>query len=210
MSRALPALFALVLTACGSTAEAGTEAAPPLEDGQAEAIFAGGCFWCLEKDMDHVDGVLSTTSGYTGGKEEHPTYEQVGYHQTTHYEAVRVVYDPKKVDYATLLDAFWHSVDPTQSNGQFCDKGDQYRTAIFTSDKKEKKLVEESTKKVAAELEAEIDTKLLPAAVFWVAEDYHQDFYKKSPGRYNSYRTGCGRDKRIKELWGKPPPSARH
>lgn len=192
-----------ILAGCGSSsASAGTEAAPPLEEGQAEAIFAGGCFWCMEKPFDKIDGVLSTTSGYTGGKEEHPTYEDVGYHRTSHYEALRVVYDPKKVDYDKLLSVFWHNVDPTQGNGQFCDKGDQYRTGIFTSDADEKKKAEASKKAVAAELGKPIVTEILPEAVFWVAEEYHQDFYLKNPGHYSRYRQGCGRDARLKQLWG--------
>lgn len=200
MFRFAPLLFAL--TACGSSAEAGTDPAPPLEKGQAEAIFAGGCFWCIEKDFDKVDGVISTTSGYTGGKEKAPTYEDVGYHRTSHLEALRVVYDPKQTDFETLLGHFWHSIDPTQSNGQFCDRGEQYRTAVFTSDKSEEKLFEKTKKEVADELGLPVDTRLLPKATFWVAEEYHQDFHTKSPGRYNSYRAGCGRDDRVKELWG--------
>ena len=195
----------LTFLAC---AAAGTDPAPPLEKGQAEAIFAGGCFWCLEKDMDHVEGVISTTSGYTGGKEKNPTYEDVGYHRTSHIEAVRVVYDPSKVTYEALLNTFWHSIDPIQTDGQFCDKGEQYRTAVFTSDAGETKLFEKSKKRVAKELDAKIDTRLLPAATFWVAEEYHQDFYKKSPVRYGSYRAGCGRDRRVKQLWGDKAHSA--
>jgi len=192
-----------LLAACGSlSAQAGTEAAPPLEAGQAEAVFAGGCFWCMEKPFDKLEGVLSTTSGYTGGKEEHPTYEDVGYHRTTHYEALRVVYDPTKVSYDRLLEVFWHNVDPTDPRGQFCDKGDQYRTAIFTSDAGEKKLAEKSKKAVAKELGENVVTEILPEAVFWVAEDYHQDFYTKNPGHYSRYRTGCGRDARLEQLWG--------
>ncbi len=200
MSPIVPALLALA--ACGATARAGTEAAPPLEKGQAEAIFAGGCFWCLEKDMDHVPGVIATTSGYTGGKEAHPTYEEVGAHRTSHFEAVRVIYDPKKVSYAALLDHFWHSIDPTQSDGQFCDRGEQYRTAVFTDDPDERKLFEKTKKEVEKALGAPVDTRVLPKGAFWVAEDYHQDFYRKNPARYTSYRTGCGRDARLRELWG--------
>lgn len=192
----------LGMLACGGPASAGTDPAPPLEPGQAEAIFAGGCFWCLEKDMDHVEGVISTTSGYTGGKEPAPTYEDVGYHRTSHLEAVRVVYDPTRVTYAKLLDAFWHSIDPTQANGQFCDKGEQYRTAIFTSDKAEKKLAEASRATVGEQLKAPIDTRVLPASTFWVAETYHQDYYLKEPEHYARYRLGCGRDARLKVLWG--------
>jgi len=195
--------ISLFLAACGSpVASAGTDAAPALEAGQAEAIFAGGCFWCMEKPFDQIDGVVRTTSGYTGGKEEHPTYEDVGYHRTTHYEALRVVYDPSKVTYDRLLEVFWHNVDPLDPTGQFCDKGDQYRTAVFVSDAEKKKKAEQSKVEVAAELGKPVVTEILPKQVFWVAEDYHQDFYKKKPDHYTRYRTGCGRDARLKELWG--------
>lgn len=200
---ARPLLVVAVLAGCGSTqAAAGTDAAPPLEKGQAEAIFAGGCFWCMEKPFDKVEGVIRTTSGYTGGKEQHPTYEDVGYHRTSHYEALRVVYDPTKVDYAHLLEVFWHNVDPTQSNGQFCDKGEQYRTAIFTNDKEEKKAAQDAKKEVEKELGKPVVTEILPASTFWVAEEYHQDFYVKNPSHYSRYRLGCGRDARLQELWG--------
>lgn len=198
------AVFTLaVIVGCGSpTAQAGTDPAPPLEPGQREAIFAGGCFWCMEKPFDKIEGVISTTSGYTGGPEQAPTYEDVGHHRTGHYEALRVVYDPGQVTYARLLEVFWHNVDPTQADGQFCDRGNQYRTGIFTSDPEEKKLAEASKAEIAAELPAPIVTEILPAAVFWVAEAYHQDFYKKNPAHYNRYRTGCGRDARLRQLWG--------
>ncbi len=197
------ALFSLVLAlGCGTPAAAGTREAPPLDAGQREAVFAGGCFWCMEKPFDKIDGVISTTSGYTGGPEIAPTYDDVGHHRTGHYEALRVVYDPTKVDYARLLEVFWHNVDPTQANGQFCDRGDQYRTGIFTSDPEEKALAETSRTTAAAALEAPIVTEILPSAVFWVAEAYHQDFYKKNPAHYNRYRQGCGRDARLQQLWG--------
>jgi peptide-methionine (S)-S-oxide reductase len=195
-----PLLLAELLVAC--TASAGTELAPPPEAGQKVAIFAGGCFWCMEKPFDKVEGVFSTTSGYTGGPEEHPTYEDVGYHRTGHYEALRVVYDPQKVGYERLLEVFWHNVDPTQADGQFCDKGNQYRTAIFTSDPREKELAEASRKAAGKELGKKIVTEILPEHPFWVAEEYHQDFYVKNPSHYSRYRLGCGRDARLQELWG--------
>jgi len=176
--------------------------APPALEGQAVAVFAGGCFWCMEKPFDKAPGVISTTSGYTGGKIAGPSYKQVSMHQTAHYEAIRVVYDPGYTSYEKLLEVFWHNVDPTQSNGQFCDKGDQYRTGIFTSDPEEVKLAETSRKKAQAELGQEIVTEILPGAPFWVAEEYHQDFYLKNPDHYTRYRTGCGRDRRLAELWG--------
>ena len=194
-------LLTALTTACGS-AFAGTDPAPPLEEGQKEAIFAGGCFWCMEKPFGVIDGVASTTSGYTGGKEKAPTYKQVSYHQTSHYEAIRVVYDPTKVSYDKLLEVFWHNVDPTQADGQFCDRGDQYRTAVFTSDAEEIQLAEASKAKAAETLGQTVVTEILPAATFWVAEAYHQDFYKTNPDHYTRYRTGCGRDARLQQLWG--------
>ena len=203
----MSAALCTVLFACGRDASAGTEPAPPVAEGQKVAVFAGGCFWCVEKDFEKLDGVIAAESGYTGGKEEAPTYEDVGYHRTSHLEAVRVVYDPDKIDYPTLLDYFWHSIDPTQANGQFCDKGEQYRSAIFTSDKDEVKLAKATKKQVAEQLGATVDTRVLPEAVFWLAEDYHQDFYKKNPEHYLRYRLGCGRDARLQKLWG---PKAQH
>ena len=185
-----------------STATAGTVAAPPVAEGQRAAVFAGGCFWCMEKPFDKIEGVISTTSGYTGGPEASPTYEDVGYHRTGHYEALRVVYDPTKVDYDKLLTVFWHNVDPTQADGQFCDRGNQYRTGIFTSDPEERRLAEASKAAVAETLSQPIVTEILPAAVFWVAEDYHQNYYQTHPERYLRYRTGCGRDARLRQLWG--------
>lgn len=201
MNRMLLAAFAF---GCSSvdTAQAQTVEAPPVQEGQAAAVFAGGCFWCMEKPYDIIEGVISTTSGYTGGKEKGPTYQQVSYHMTSHYEAIRVVYDPKKVTYDRLLEVFWHNVDPTQGNGQFCDKGDQYRTGIFTSDPEEIAKAKASKKAVRKELDKPIVTEILPLQPFWVAEEYHQDFYKKNPGHYNRYRTGCGRDARLRQLWG--------
>lgn len=185
----------------------GTQAAPALEPGQAAAVFAGGCFWCMEGPLEAVPGVISVHSGYTGGAELNPTYEDVGHHRTSHYEANRVVYDPTQVTYEQLLDVYWHNIDPTQSNGQFCDKGDQYRSAVFTDDADERAAFERTKAAAAETLGQDVVTELLPAAVFWVAEDYHQDFYKKNPGRYTSYRTGCGRDARLEQLWG---PGAGH
>jgi len=177
---------------------------PAADDGLAEATFAGGCFWCMEHAYDKLDGVVSTTSGYTGGDVADPTYEQVSAGGTGHAEAVRVVYDPSRVDYETLLQAFWHNVDPTQADGQFCDHGDQYRSAVFYHDEEQKRRAERSR----AELEktkpfaAEIVTEIAPAGPFYEAEAYHQDYYEKNPFRYKFYRWGCGRDDRLAELWG--------
>lgn len=195
-------ILALTLGLSLSHAAPGTQAAPPLEEGQAQAIFAGGCFWCMEKPFDVIDGVLSTTSGYTGGTQKNPTYEQVSRKQTTHIEAIRIVYDPSKVTYAQLLNVFWHNVDPTQANGQFCDSGPQYRTAIFPSSAEERSAAEASKAKVEEQLSKKVYTDILDASVFWVAEDYHQDYYKTNPTRYSFYRWNCGRDQRLEEIWG--------
>ena len=171
---------------------------------KATAIFAAGCFWCVESDFDKVDGVLETISGYTGGSKANPTYEDVGSGTTGHAEALQVVYDPAKVSYPKLLDYYWRHVDLLDGGGQFCDRGNQYRPAIFTSSNEQKKLAEES--KAALEksgrFKQKIAVKIVPATAFTPAEDYHQDYYKKNPLRYKLYRTGCGRDARLEKLWG--------
>jgi len=173
----------------------------------ATAIFAGGCFWCVEADFDKVAGVLSTTSGYIGGSVKNPTYAQVSAGGTGHAEAVKIVYDPAKVTYAKLLDVFWRNVDPLAKDKQFCDSGDQYRTAIFYADDAQKKLAEETRKQVEAKFAPRpVYTQIVQAGPFYDAEDYHQDYYKKNPIRYAYYRHGCGRDARIKEVWGKDAP----
>ncbi len=170
--------------------------------GQAVATFAGGCFWCVESDFDKVPGVISTTSGYTGGTVANPDYEQVSGGGTGHAESVQVIYDPSKVTYAQLLDYFWHHIDPTVKDRQFCDYGHQYRTAIFVHNAEERKLAEESKKKVEAELKKPIYTEIDDAGPFYPAEEYHQDFYVKNPTKYKFYRWNCGRDQRIEQLWG--------
>lgn len=185
-----------------ATPAKGTVAAPPAAPGQATAIFAMGCFWCGESDMEHVSGVISVESGYVGGPEEHPTYEQVSAGGTGHAESVLVRYDPTKVTYQQLLDAFWHGIDPFQKDAQFCDHGHQYRSAIFPLDEAQKTAAEASLAAMDARFEQPIATRIEAPTTFWLAEDYHQDFYKKSPVRYNSYRLGCGRDARTKEIWG--------
>lgn len=173
--------------------------------GLATATFAAGCFWCVESDFDKVQGVVSTTSGFTGGEKKNPTYEQVSEGGTGHTEAVQIMYDPKKVSYAQLLNVFWRNVDPLDAKGQFCDKGDQYRSAIFYHNKEQKQAVEQS--KAALEkserFEKPIVTQIASAAPFYAAEEYHQNFYKKNPLRYKFYRFNCGRDARLEELWGK-------
>jgi peptide-methionine (S)-S-oxide reductase len=168
----------------------------------ARATFAGGCFWCMEPPFEKIPGVASVTSGYTGGEKVDPTYEEVSAGRTGHAEAVEILYDPAKVTYSQLLDVFWHNIDPTQADGQFCDHGRQYRTAIYTHDAEQKRLAEESRQQVMAKLQKPVVTEIVPAARFYPAEEYHQDFYKRNPVRYYTYRAGCGRDRRLKELWG--------
>jgi peptide-methionine (S)-S-oxide reductase len=169
------------------------------------AVFAGGCFWCVEADFDKVDGVVSTISGYIGGKLDRPTYEQVSAGGTGHTEAVQVVFDPARVSYEKLVDHFWRTIDPTVKDRQFCDIGTQYRTGIFTQGDEQRRLALaskaalEKTKPFAAPIVVEIT----PATTFYPAEDYHQDYYKRNPVRYAFYRNGCGRDQRLEELWGR-------
>ncbi len=166
------------------------------------ATFAGGCFWCVESDFDQVPGVVSTLSGYTGGMVPNPTYERVTAGKTGHHEAVQITYDPSQVSYAELLTVFWHSVDPTDAGGQFCDRGESYQTAIFVSDGEQRRLAEKSKQAAEESLGSAIVTPIEPAGPFFPAEEYHQDFYKKSPLRYRYYRFSCGRDRRVKQLWG--------
>jgi peptide-methionine (S)-S-oxide reductase len=189
-----------------AAADSATLAAGPLEAGQAEAIFAGGCFWCMEGPFEKLPGVIEVWSGYTGGPEQGPDYKAVASGQTGHVEAVRVVYDPAQVRYATLLEVFWRNIDPTQSDGQFCDRGAQYRSAIFPSGGAELAEAEASRAAAQARLGRAVVTEILPRAEFWVAEAYHQDFYKKNPGHYMRYRLGCGRDRRLLQLWGHVAP----
>jgi peptide-methionine (S)-S-oxide reductase len=178
--------------------------APAAEDRSTIATFAGGCFWCVEADFDHVPGVLKTISGYTGGLLKDPTYKQVSAGGTGHLEAVQVYFDPARVSYAKLLDVFWHSVDPTDSEGQFCDRGASYETAIFANTPEQKRLAEESKKKLmdSKVLTETIVTPVREAGPFYPAEGYHQDYYKKNPLRYRVYRYSCGRDARLRSLWG--------
>jgi peptide-methionine (S)-S-oxide reductase len=172
-----------------------------------KAIFAGGCFWCMEPPYDKLDGVVSTLSGYIGGHKKNPTYEEVSASRTGHTEAVEVVYDPKKVSYQKLLDVFWRNIDPTVKDQQFCDVGSQYRSGIFYVDEEQKRLAEAS--KAALEkskpFKGAIVTEITRATEFYPAEDYHQDYYLKNPVRYKFYRNGCGRDSRLKQLWGSAP-----
>jgi peptide-methionine (S)-S-oxide reductase len=175
----------------------------------AVATFAGGCFWCVESDFDKVPGVLSTVSGYTGGTVANPTYSQVSGGGTGHAEAVEIAFDPSKVSYEKLLDVFWHNHDPLAKDRQFCDRGDQYRPAIFYHDEEQRKLAEESKKKVQEKFAPRVvQTEIVKAGPFYKAEDYHQDYYEKNSIRYKFYRYNCGRDQRLEELWGKPDKSS--
>ena len=171
---------------------------------RATAVFAGGCFWCEETAFEGVPGVLAVTSGYTGGHLANPTYEQVSAGGTGHAESVEVAYDPRKISYEKLLDIFWHNVDPLQRDAQFCDHGTQYRSAIFYRDESQRAAAEASKAKLEEEarFKGKIVTGIVPASTFYRAEEYHQDFYRKNPVRYYSYRAGCGRDARLKALWG--------
>ncbi|WP_196257707.1 peptide-methionine (S)-S-oxide reductase MsrA [Pelagibacterium limicola] len=168
----------------------------------ATALFAGGCFWSVEANFDKVEGVTGTTSGFAGGHVENPSYEQVIFTDTGHYEAVEVTYDPDVVSFEHLLTVFWHTTDPTDAGGQFCDRGHSYRTAIFALDEEQARIAEASKTALVEETGFVIVTEILPAAPFYAAEDYHQDFHLKNPARYEAYRIGCRRDFRLSDLWG--------
>jgi peptide-methionine (S)-S-oxide reductase len=194
LRRLLVAASLVVAATLGASAQSKTET----------AIFAGGCFWCTEADFDKVPGVVSTTSGYIGGTVANPTYHQVSAGGTGHAEAVKIVFDPAKVTYAKLLDVYWRSIDPLAKDRQFCDSGDQYRTAIFYLDDAQKALAEETKKAVEAKFAPRtVYTQIVKAGPFYPAEDYHQDFHTKNEARYKFYRWNCGRDQRLEQLWGK-------
>jgi len=207
LHRMLAAVLAVAGAASLAVAAAADGPAKPPPPGMAVATFAGGCFWCMEAPFDKLPGVQSTTSGYTGGQAKNPTYEEVSSGSTGHAEAVQIVYDPAKVSYEKLLDVYWHNVDPTVKDRQFCDVGTQYRTAIFVHNDAQRRLAEAS--KAALEkskpFKEAIVTPIVAATEFWPAEAYHQDYYVKNPVRYNYYRTGCGRDRRLEQLWGAAP-----
>jgi peptide-methionine (S)-S-oxide reductase len=189
-------LVPLLLAACSNAPAA------PQAPGRAVAVFAGGCFWCTEADFDKMPGVLATTSGYTGGRVPEPTYEQVSAGGTGHIEAVQVVYDPRRISYAQLTERFFRTVDPLDDGGQFCDRGESYRTALFVTPQ-QRGAAQAAKAQVAAQLKKPVATLILPAATFYPAEGYHQDYYKKNPVRYRYYRWRCGRDARLQEVWGK-------
>jgi len=195
-------LFTLVLAIGATLAPATITAEEP--PATAVATFAGGCFWCMEPVFDALDGVLSTTSGYTGGSLRDPSYEEVSTGATGHTEAIQIRYDPTRVRYEQLLDVYWRNIDPTASNRQFCDRGSQYRTAIFYHDEAQRSTAERSKAELerSGKLAVAIATEIVPAGPFYAAEDYHQDYYLKNPLRYQRYHDACGRDERLEELWG--------
>ena len=199
------ARFASVAAASMLAAFAASTVSATSGDELATATFAGGCFWCVESDFDTVPGVVETISGYTGGTVDNPTYKQVSEGDTGHREAVQIRYDPRQVSYERLLHIFWRSVDPTDDGGQFCDRGESYQTAIFAGNEEERRLAEAS--KAALErsvvLDAPVVTPIEPTGKFYPAEDYHQDFYEKSPFRYRYYRFACRRDSKVQQVWGK-------
>ena len=186
-----------------SSAGAQDQVSSPDAKRLSTAVFAGGCFWCVEADFDKVDGVVSTISGYTGGTVANPTYKQVSHEKTGHYEAVKVTYDSDKVSYADLVDYYFHHIDPTDADGQFCDKGESYRSAIFVSNDTEREVAEAEVSAIETSgvLTAPVVTSIVDAATFWPAENYHQDYYRKNPLKYRYYRTACGRDARVKKVW---------
>ncbi len=197
------ALAALLASTPQSAAQQPARQAPEA----ALATFAGGCFWCMEPPYDKLEGVLATVSGYTGGHQKNPGYEQVSAGRTGHAEAVQVRYDPRRLSYEKLLETFWRNIDPTVKDAQFCDHGSQYRSAIFYHNEEQKRLAEASRARLekTKPFKQPIVTEIVPAGEFWPAEEYHQDYYLKNPIRYKIYRTGCGRDARLRELWGKAP-----
>ena len=207
MKPLVPLTLLLCLLALGCAPDSGAEqTAEPAADaeGLAKATFAGGCFWCMEPPFDKLEGVVSTTSGYIDGHVDNPTYRQVSSGGTGHTEAVEIVFDPGKVSYEELLYVFWRNIDPLAVDRQFCDGGNQYRTGIYTHDDEQLRLARESKEEIvrSGRFDQPIATEIEPATRFYPAEDYHQDYYRKNPVRYKMYRTGCGRDQRLRELWG--------
>ncbi|MGF1603480.1 MAG: peptide-methionine (S)-S-oxide reductase MsrA [Thermosynechococcaceae cyanobacterium] len=179
-------------------------ALPAYPQHTAKAIFAGGCFWCMEKPFDDLPGVLSTTSGYTGGSKDNPTYEEVSSGNTGHAESVQVIYDPTQVSYDELLEVYWHNVDPLDGGGQFCDRGSQYRTSIFPTSEEQNAAAERSKQALqnSGKFSKPVQTKIVAANEFYPAEDYHQNYYQTNATWYHFYRFTCGRDQRLTKLWG--------
>jgi len=172
--------------------------------GQSKAVFAGGCFWCEEATFEGIRGISSVVSGFAGGTQDHPTYELVSSGRTGHAESVEITFNPAIITYQQLLDIYWHNIDPTQASGQFCDHGEQYRSAIFYADETQRRAALASKRAIedSKVLKGPIVTQVVPLTTFWPAEEYHQDYYKKNPVNYHAYRLGCGRDRRLHEIWG--------
>jgi peptide-methionine (S)-S-oxide reductase len=204
MIRSVPVFLAVGVLLAAVVEAAGKSDAPAEGPRLAKATFAGGCFWCMEHPFDSLVGVASVRSGYTGGTKKTPTYEDVSAGGTGHAEAVQIVYDPATIGYDKLLEVFWHNIDPTTPDRQFCDVGTQYRSAIFYHDDEQKRLAEESKRELekSKPFRGSIVTEITRATEFYPAEEYHQQYYKKNPIRYKFYRYNCGRDQRLKELWG--------
>jgi peptide-methionine (S)-S-oxide reductase len=198
-------LWIVLASSIAFSANVLAQAKPAAQSAYAKATFAGGCFWCMEEVYEKVPGVVSAVSGYMGGRTKNPTYEQVSTGGTGHAEVVQVEYDPRKVTYEKLLDAFWRNVDPTQRDGQFCDHGSHYRSAVFYHNEEQKKAVDASRAALekSKPFKGDIVTQIAPAAEFYPAEEYHQDYYKKNPVRYKVYKTGCGREARLQAVWGR-------
>jgi peptide-methionine (S)-S-oxide reductase len=208
---AMGVLLSLGILWAKPAAAASTAAKPtaaPAYPNMERATFAAGCFWCAEAAFEGLPGVASVVSGFSGGTEPDPTYEVVSSGKTGYAESVEIAFDPAKITYSKLLDVFWHNIDPTQSNGQFCDHGKQYRSAIFYRGDSQRKLAEQARNKLAASgrFKKPIETQIVAFTTFYPAEEYHQDYYKKNPEQYHAYRTGCGRDKRLQEIWGSEAP----
>lgn len=191
-------LLAVLLVSAAAAIEAPEVTPAPT----ATATFAGGCFWCMQPPFDALKGVISTTVGYTGGQQPHPTYEEVSAGGTGHAESIQIVYDPAVITYQKLLEVFWHNIDPTTPDREFCDEGSQYRSAIFYHDETQKRLAEASKEEIEDGKKLHVVTQIVPASTFYPAEDYHQKYYRKNPVRYEFYRLSCGRDRRLRELWG--------
>lgn len=202
--RWIPVLLAIFAMSIMSAGGARAADSAPAGAGLETATFAGGCFWCMQPAFDKVPGVVKTVVGYTGGDKAHPTYEEVSAGTTGHAESIEITFDPKKVSYQHLLDIFWHNVDPTTADREFCDVGNQYRSEIFYHDAEQERLAKDSMAEIekTKTFKDPIVTRIVPATTFWPAEDYHQDYYLKNPVRYNFYRYNCGRDARLRALWG--------
>jgi peptide-methionine (S)-S-oxide reductase len=197
-------LVPLAAARAGQANRTHATAKPSTPHTMSKAVFAGGCFWCEEATFEGIPGISSVVSGYTGGTQDHPTYEQVSSGRTGHAESVEITFDPAVISYPKLLGIFWHNVDPTQSNGQFCDHGEQYRSAIFYADDAQRRAALASKEAIESSkvLKAPIVTQIVPLTKFWPAEEYHQDYFKKNPVEYHAYRLGCGRDLRLRQIWG--------